>query len=136
MKVISLIAIALVLILVAFLLTTRNHWWREIPVKVFVDGKELPQSNVYVSRDGDFIVLLKESDEEIGLYLVHPKINKIGIESRSKFFKLPLYMYSRDYPVQSALSGTDKFARDPKLIIEPKHIEFVVSTDHKVSLEF
>jgi len=119
--------VAVMIIVLGLIVSQRAHFWHKVSnAKVNVNGEEKPDSVVYVSRDKDYILLIKQDEgDDILLYLVYPELKQIGIpEKESEILKLPGYMYTYRYPVKAFLSSGTKVAGGGDMAVEKNKIEF------------
>ena len=103
---------------------TSNHWWKKWgQARVLYKGRLSDAANVYRSRKGDLLVVLKEPDEN-SCYIVYPESHIVGMPNRSNFRFLPGYAFSREAPPLVANMTGAKGESNPELVIQDRLIEF------------
>ncbi len=96
-----LIAVLLVLgLLVIGIGLTRNHWWLKTNTpKVFFNGEEVPDSKVFTSVDGDYLLSVRRDNKSLGAYTILRNEEKVGLTSANEFVKLPWCYFVWTYPI-------------------------------------
>lgn len=107
-------------------LITRGHWWRKLStVQVIYDGQRVPDADVYRSPGGELLLNLNEVRGEARLFVIYPKINKVGVPNPRHFFFLPGYTYSRYVPPLVVYTDDPvKSGEAPGLQVTSNSVEF------------
>ena len=108
-------------------------WYKLSGAQIIFDGNAVPESTLYKSFNGDYVLLIQYDGEEKALYVIRPSEKAVGIQSRIKFSKLPFCLISFEYPVYPIISDSEKGASiNPKLIIEDNLFQFTISPNREV----
>jgi hypothetical protein len=108
-------------------------WWQISATEIKVDGTVLPESTLYKSYSGDYVLMLEYDGEEQALYVIRPNEKKVGIQSRIKFSRTPFCLISFDDPVYPITSDSEKGSSvNPELVVEEKLVQFTVYPNKKI----
>jgi hypothetical protein len=123
-------------LLAAGVVPTRGHWWSRVSTaSISYKGKKLPDSKLYVSKDGEYMLILKGVDFMMGPLIIYPKNKRFGLVNGDRYYVLPGCVYASDYPVTVGLAGTEKFATYSKINVGEKRISISFDEAHRVEID-
>ncbi len=111
----------------------KDNLWTKIPnAKVFDNGEASFDSQVYVSKDGDYLLAMRSPEfSGTGLTFVYPQLERMGIGGQ--YWEVLGYVYTKDdYRSHIALSGTAKFGGSVK--IENELIELRFDSNRTITI--
>ena len=109
------------LLMIAWSITASKRWKRLTSAVVTRNGTAA-SSMVFRAPDGSLLLSMNEQQAE-WWYVIHPTSQKVLSGGRFNFIVLPMFAYDKrgDYGVDM---NSPKMEKDPKLIVQPKYIEF------------
>lgn len=112
-----------VLIMVALIMSS-SHWWKKVDsAQVTYDGRLSKRSMVCQSRDGDLLLLLKESGEFI--YIMSHREGKVFLPNITNFVVLSKFVFEIHKDQGGVdLAYTAKSGVNPKVIAGLRYFEF------------
>ncbi len=122
----------IIILLIAGLLAisvglTRNRWWIKTNTpKVFFNGEEMPNSELFVSIDGDYLLDVKKGNENLGAYTILKKEKIVGLTSPNELVRLPLCYFIWTYPIPVSPIGTQAAYLTAKVEFEKQSVAFTV----------
>ena len=130
----KIVAIFIIVFSIVFAFWGKKFIWRSISgAQIIYDGNDMPESKLYKSFNGDYVLLIQSDGEEKALYVIRPNEKAVGIQSRIKFSKLPFCLISFEYPVYPITNDSEKGASiNPELIIEDNLFQFTIPPNREI----
>lgn len=123
--------------LVLFFMISRNHWWFQTShPKVFYKDEPAPESEVFESREGDYMVNIIQAKKPLGGYVISRSEKAVGIDSPNDSIKLPWCYFVWDYPIEFSRAGTEAIYPYAKINFDGDQVTFTLRDDEKVRIEF
>jgi len=113
-RVIPLVCFTISFFAVALLLcyfSLRENLWVELPnTKITYDGVVTPNSRVFESKEGDYLVFVEPDviGQQSGQFFVYTRLSRIGVGSHGRLFMGYAWVPS-NHLESNVLSGTEKF---------------------------
>lgn len=115
---------------------TKNHWWiRTKTPKVFFNGEEMPDSEVFVSINGDYLLDVKKDNKNLGAYTILKNEKIVGLTSPNELVRLPWCYFVWTDPIPVSPIGTQAAYLTAKVKFEDQRITFTVPINEDMPRE-
>jgi hypothetical protein len=106
---------------------SKNHWWLKTnSPKVFINGEEARDSEVFISTRGDYLLDLVVDDKGIGAYTVLRNEKIVGLTPASEFVKLPWCYFVWTDPIPVSPIGSQAAYLTATIQFDRRSVTFTV----------